>query len=63
MEERATSILMLSGGTRRTTAIILHRHDNAGQAAAGDHPVAGLDFLQHRLPFLLLALLRHDQQK
>ena len=63
MEERATSSLMLSGGTRRTTSIIFDGQNNAAETAAGDGPVARLDFLQHRLPLLLAPLLRHDQKE
>ena len=43
--------------------IILERDNCSPQAAAGRNLVAGLQFSQHGLPFLLLALLRHDQDK
>ena len=33
------------------------------KAAAGDHFIAVLQIIDHRLPLLLPPLLRHDQQK
>jgi hypothetical protein len=43
--------------------IILERHDGSPQAAAGSDLVSGLELIEHGLPFLLAALLRHDQEK
>ena len=43
--------------------IVLERHDSSPNAAAGHHFVAGLQLAQHRLPFFLAALLRHDEHE
>ena len=48
---------------RRVSTLALHRHDDSAHAAGGRHPVAGFDVAQHRLPFLLFALLRKDEQE
>jgi len=44
-------------------AIILQCHDRAPQASAGGDFVAGLELIQHRLPFFLTALLGQNQEK
>src|ERR1051326_566445 len=43
--------------------IVFERDDGAADAAAGDDAVAGLECLEHGLPFLLAALLRQDQDE
>src|ERR1700686_5086585 len=43
--------------------IIPEADDRPPQAAAGYNPVPIFQFAQHRLPFFLLLLLRHNQQK
>jgi len=43
--------------------IILKRHDGSPQPAAGGDFVTGFKLIQHSLPFLLTALLGHDQEK
>src|SRR5580693_7969913 len=42
--------------------VFLQSHHGPAQAAGGGYPVAGLDALQHGLPFLLPALLRHNHE-
>jgi len=44
-------------------SVIFHGNDNAANAAAGGYPVARFELIDHLLPFLLLFLLRHDQQQ
>src|SRR5580658_1161699 len=43
--------------------VILQSDHGAAQAASGGYSVAGLDALEHGLPFLLTTLLRHDHEK
>ena len=62
-DARLTSSFRLSGGTRRTSASSFRLMIVPRKPAAGDDLVARLQFAQHRLPLLLLPLLRHDQQK
>jgi len=43
--------------------VILNGNYRASQASGGHDFVARLQLVKHGLPFLLAALLRHDQQK
>lgn len=44
-------------------AVILQGHDGSAQASASSDSVAGLQRVEHGRPFLLAALLGHNQQK
>ncbi len=44
-------------------SVIFDGDDDASQATAGGDAVARLEVVDHLLPFLLLFLLRHDEQQ
>lgn len=43
--------------------IIFHGDDDAADAATGGYAVTRFEIVDHLLPFLLLALLGHDEQQ
>src|SRR5579864_5733982 len=51
------------GRNAQMDGIVFQRHYRAAQPSARGDPISGLELIQHRGPFFLAPLLRHDQQK